>query len=89
MGQITFAVDAGAGGSATKAFTASNANLGRLVAWSKANLLPPANPEAEPPVPAPTNEQAIEAWAKYMMDRTREYVQNWERKNASVDFPVT
>jgi hypothetical protein len=88
MGQVTFGVDAGAGGAATRVFQVPNANLARLVAWSKANLLPAANPEADPPVPAPTNAEAIEAWAQFMMDRTRGYVQNWERKTASVDFPV-
>jgi hypothetical protein len=81
MGTVTFGVDAGAGGAATKVFTVSNANLGRLVAWSKANLFQPL-PGSLPP--NPTNAEAIEAWAQFMMDHSRAVILNYERQTAAL-----
>jgi hypothetical protein len=89
MGMITFSIDAGAGGAASKNFNVTNANLGRLVAWAKDNLLPKEDLEADPPIPAPTNVEAIEAWAKFAMERTKEWILNYERKSAALDFPHT
>lgn len=86
MGTVTITVDAGAAGTATRTFTVTNANLGRLAEFGKRRLRgmgPPLDP-------APTNAEGLEAWAKWAMQMTRDHVVGEERQQATVaDFGVS
>lgn len=81
MGSITITVDAGAGGTATRTFTVSNANLLRLVTWIKA---------ISPNGGALTNPQAMERWMQWIIDQSRAQVLDDERRKRSIpDFDVS
>ncbi len=84
MGTVTITVDAGTAGSATRTFTTTNANLGRLAAWMKqrATDLDPAASLTTP--------QALEKWTEWVMETAQETVRANERQRSTVtDFEVT
>lgn len=78
MGAITISVDAGAAGQASKSYTVSNADIGRLIAWAKVQYFPRFAQ------PAPTDLQALAAWADALIQQTKDNVVEHERRAASV-----
>lgn len=84
MGTVTIGVDAGASGASQKVYTISNANLGRLVTWSKAHLFGGRDPSTI------TNVQAMDAWMDFVIQQSKSNVLSYERSTAAVaDILVT
>ncbi len=82
MGTITITIDGGIAGAATKTFTITNANIGRLVKWSKMNF---PDDGVEPAAAA-----ALERWADWVMNTSRQQVLDLERRTTAVaDFGVS
>ncbi len=85
MGTVTISVDAGATGAATRTFTVTNVNLGRIATLMKAQSTA-LNPEA----PALNNNDALVRWAEWVMQTTRDAVQIDERRQAAItEFGIT
>ena len=79
MGTITMTIDAGTAGTATKTFTVTNTNLGRLADFAKTM----GSPEM-------TNQQALERWMRWVMDMTKDHIMARERQTMAVpDFEAS
>jgi hypothetical protein len=83
MGTITFTiVGDGTVGTKTKAYTLSNADINRLIAWATVVYATPPTVEVPSP-PALTIAQALVAWADSVIAGTKNNVVRYE-KNVAV-----
>ncbi len=85
MGTVAITIDAGTTGTATRTFTLTNANIGRIATLMKAQATA-LNPEA----PALTTNEALNKWADWVMQATKDAVQIDERRQAAItEFGIT